>query len=98
MNTRITARIMVAIFTIGLLFTLALALSGCGVQTPPANATHTSGKTVYVCSCLGTKSCPCMTEANMEGPCACGTNGGPPMKAVPQNSAWAKGNREALAK
>jgi hypothetical protein len=39
-----------------------------------------------------------MTEAKIEGPCACGTEGGPPLKAVPENSAWAKENREALAK
>ena len=55
-------------------------------------------KTVYVCACLKTKSCACMTEAKMQGPCACGTEGGPPMKAVPANSDWAKENREALAK
>lgn len=55
-------------------------------------------KTVYVCACLGTKSCSCMTEAKMEGPCACGTQGGPPLKAVPANSDWAKQNRDNLAK
>jgi hypothetical protein len=38
-----------------------------------------------------------MTEAKMEGPCACGTKGGPPMKAVPPDSDWAKHNRDALA-
>ena len=53
---------------------------------------------VYVCACLKKKSCFCMTEAKMEGPCACGTAGGPPMKAVPSNSGWAKANREALTK
>ena len=53
---------------------------------------------VYDCACLQTKSCSCMTEAKMEGPCACGTAGGPPLKAVPKDSAWAKENREALAK
>ncbi len=52
---------------------------------------------VYVCACLETKSCSCMTEAKMEGPCACGTKGGPPLKAVPSDSAWAKANRDALA-
>lgn len=52
---------------------------------------------VYVCACLKTKSCSCMTEAKMEGPCACGTEGGPPLKAVPSDSDWAKTNREALA-
>lgn len=52
---------------------------------------------VYVCACLQTKSCECMTEAKMEGPCACGTKGGPPLKAVPSDSDWAKENRDALA-
>src|SRR5262245_9516821 len=47
------------------------------------------GKVVYVCACLKTKSCACMTEAKMEGPCACGTEGGPPMKPVPPDSVWA---------
>jgi hypothetical protein len=59
---------------------------------------QTKGKVVYVCACLKTKSCPCMTEAKMEGPCACGTEGGPPMKPVPPDSDWAKENRDALAK
>jgi len=54
-------------------------------------------KVVYVCACLQTKSCSCMTEAKMEGPCACGTQGGPPMKAVAPDSDWAKENRDALA-
>jgi hypothetical protein len=53
---------------------------------------------VYVCACLNTKSCSCMTEAKAEGPCACGTQGGPPLKAVPHDSDWAKENRDALAK
>jgi hypothetical protein len=56
------------------------------------------GDVVYVCACLQTKSCSCMTEAKMEGPCACGTEGGPPLKAVPKDSDWAKENRDALAK
>jgi hypothetical protein len=55
-------------------------------------------KVVYVCACLNTRSCSCMTEAKMEGPCACGTQGGPPMKAVPPDSDWAKQNRDELAK
>jgi hypothetical protein len=55
-------------------------------------------KEVYVCACLKTMSCSCMTEAKMKGPCACGTEGGPPMKAVPANSDWAKHNRAELAK
>jgi len=62
------------------------------------SAKQAKGKVVYVCACLETKSCPCMTEAKMEGPCACGTEGGPPMKPVPPDSDWAKENRDALAK
>lgn len=54
--------------------------------------------TVYVCACLKNKSCSCMTEARTEGPCACGTQGGPPLKPVAADSDWAKENREALAK
>ena len=53
--------------------------------------------TVYVCACLKTSSCSCMTEAKMQGPCACGTEGGPPMKGVPKDSDWAKENRKQLA-
>jgi hypothetical protein len=59
--------------------------------------TKVKGSVVYVCACLKNKSCSCMTEAKMEGPCACGTAGGPPLQAVPANSAWAKANRDALA-
>lgn len=57
-----------------------------------------SKKVVYVCACLTVQSCSCMTEAKMEGPCACGTQGGPPMKAVAPDSDWAKQNREELGK
>lgn len=63
-----------------------------------ANQEPTKPGVVYVCACLKNKSCFCMTEAKMEGPCACGTQGGPPLKAVPSNSDWAKANREALTK
>ena len=42
------------------------------------SATDDRSKVVYVCACLKTKSCECMTEAKMEGPCACGTAGGTP--------------------
>jgi hypothetical protein len=62
------------------------------------NQAKMQGAFVYVCACLKTKSCSCMTEAKMEGPCACGTEGGPPLKAVPRDSSWAKENREALAR
>jgi hypothetical protein len=72
------------------LFLLASLSSGGGSEK--------KDKVVYVCACLKTKSCSCMTEAKMEGPCACGTEGGPPMKPVPPDSDWAKENRDALAK
>jgi len=57
-----------------------------------------SKRIVYVCACMKDKSCSCMTEAKMEGPCACGTQGGPPMKAVGADSDWAKENRQELGK
>jgi hypothetical protein len=63
-----------------------------------ANQEPTKAGVVYVCACLKNKSCFCMTEAKMEGPCACGTQGGPPLKAVASDSDGAKTNREALAK
>lgn len=65
-------------------------------QNTPAGDTQNKDDIVFVCACLKTKSCSCMTEAKTEGPCACGTSGGPPLKAVPKNSAWAKANRKAL--
>jgi hypothetical protein len=91
-------------FTATVLAAFLLALipssgSGAQSQNPPMSDSPTDeSKVVYVCACLKTKSCPCMTEAKMEGPCACGTHGGPPLKAVPKNSDWAKENRKALAK
>ena len=73
--------------------------SGSGAQSQdPRDVSTNESKVVYVCACLKTESCPCMTEAKMEGPCACGTQGGPPLKPVPKDSAWAKENRKALAK
>jgi hypothetical protein len=51
-----------------------------GSKTPKQN----KGDVVYVCACLNTKSCSCMTEAKTEGPCACGTQGGPPLKVEPR--------------
>ena len=88
-----------------LLLSLVLISSGGGQNQPhtsPMSDTQgqpqSKGRVVYVCACLKTKSCSCMTEAKMEGPCACGTEGGPPMKAVRADSDWAKENRDALAK
>jgi hypothetical protein len=83
---------------VGLLLSIFLAPSGAKTAKAPPAGEQTSGNTVYVCACLKDKSCSCMTEAKMEGPCACGTEGGPPLKAVPSDSAWAKANRDALAK
>ena len=67
-------------------------------ENPSVTDNRDQSKVVYVCACLKTKSCSCMTESKMEGPCACGTAGGPPLKAVPRDSDWAKENREELAK
>jgi hypothetical protein len=77
---------------------LACIPSPGGSQNPPPTGTQSKSNVVFVCACLKTKSCSCMTEAKTEGPCACGTKGGPPLKAVPRESAWAKDNRDALAK
>jgi hypothetical protein len=85
------ARSAAALFLLLLLLALSPAPGG-------SQKKKDKGDVVYVCACLGTKSCECMTEAKTEGPCACGTQGGPPLKAVPHDSAWAEENREALAK
>ena len=75
-----------------------LALISLLVFIPSSGGSQKKGDVVYVCACLKSKSCSCMTEAKMEGPCACGTEGGPPLKAVPKDSDWAKENRDELAK
>lgn len=76
-----------------------LPANGRQEQSSPSNAGDQAKgkKMVYVCACLKNKSCACMTEAKSPGPCACGTEGGPPLKAVPKDSDWAKGNRKALS-
>jgi hypothetical protein len=95
-QTRSTAAVFI------LLLSSAFIPSPGGSETPSPGGkqaqTQTKDNVVYVCACLKTKSCSCMTEAKTEGPCACGTSGGPPLKAVPRDGAWAKENREALAK
>lgn len=92
----------ITIAMLAVLFSLAFIVASGGTQNqpliPPTDKTQTTGKVVYVCACLKTKSCSCMTEAKTEGPCSCGTEGGPPMKAVPKDGAWAKTNRQELAK
>jgi hypothetical protein len=97
MTNAIKAKIKKTTAVLALLPLLAVLHPGFAAQNQPANDTKGNGKVVYVCACLKNKSCSCMTEAKTEGPCSCGTAGGPPMKAVPQNGAWAKANREALA-
>jgi hypothetical protein len=82
---------------LALLPLLAVLQTGIAAQNQLANDAKAKGKVVYVCACLKDKSCSCMTEAKTEGPCSCGTAGGPPMKAVPRDGAWAKANRDALA-
>src|SRR5580765_3283725 len=80
-----------------------LSLSSFGGQ---GNGTRSNAKpdkqnendVVYVVHALKTKSCSCMTMAKTGGVCACGSNGGPALKAVPGNSDWAKEKRDALAK
>jgi len=97
MTNTIKGKIKGTIAMLTLLPLLAVLQTGFAAQNQPANDAKVKGKVVYVCACLKNKSCSCMTEAKTEGPCSCGTEGGPPMKAVPQNSAWAKANRDALA-
>ena len=89
-----------AVFILSLLSAVMPSPGGSETPSPAGKQPKEKAKTdlVYVCACLQTKSCSCMTEAKTEGPCACGTNGGPPLKAVPRDSDWAKENREALAK
>ena len=97
---------MLPVLLLALLLSLALIPARGGAQNQPQNppaaaaqdsSTQANGKVVYVCACLKTKSCSCFTEAKTEGPCSCGTEGGRPLKAVPQNGPWAKANRDALA-
>lgn len=90
-NVRLTTSALAA-------FLLALIPAKGGARQPPVPKKQKKAEVVYVCACLQTKSCSCMTEAKTEGPCSCGTQGGPPMKAVPSDSAWAKENRDELAK
>jgi len=70
-----------------LVFCLGLVQIG-SARTPQ----ETAKKDVYVCACMGSKSCPCMGMSNKEGKCVCGDE----MKAVPRDSAWAKHNRKEL--
>ena len=71
---------------------------GNGTRSSAKPDKQNKNDVVYVCGCLKTKSCSCMTMAKTGGVCACGPNGGPPLKAVQRDSDWAKENRDALAK
>jgi hypothetical protein len=75
-------------------FALSLSafLPALGIQDQPdiPPTSTPKNKVVYVCACLKTKSCPWMTEAQSAGPCACGAEGGPPIKAVPADGDRAK--------
>ncbi len=79
---------------LGMSLALCLGLSQVGSALPGASQASGSKKSVYVCACGGTKSCPCMAMSKKEGKCPCGSE---TMKEVPANSAWAKQNRKALS-
>jgi hypothetical protein len=81
-----------------MLFAYLPAEAGSPGKRNKSEKDYPSKSIVYVCACLNNKSCSCMTEAKMQGPCACGTQGGPPLKPVPADSDWARENREALAR
>jgi hypothetical protein len=102
MRNRVKNGLNVLLLTLLLIVTSFSSRSQIQLKNPAlsdaANQEPTKAGVVYVCACLKNKSCFCMTEAKMEGPCACGTQGGPPLKAVASDSDWAKTNREALAK
>jgi hypothetical protein len=78
---------------LGVALLLSLGIAGMGAPRQTASKTSKTEKTVYVCACMGTKSCPCMAMSKKEGKCPCGSD---EMKAVPSNSAWANANRKAL--
>jgi len=86
-----------AFVTLILLGASVALVQGSSGSAQPRATKKSKADVVYVCACLGTKSCSCMTEAKTEGPCACGTEGGPPLKPVARDSSWAKENRDALA-
>ncbi len=87
---RITSRTVL----IGMAFALCLGLSQMGSALPTPKQAASAKKEVYVCDCMGTKSCPCVGMAKKEGKCPCGKE----MKAVAADSAWAKHNRKELSR
>jgi hypothetical protein len=84
------------VFGMALALFLGLATLGPARQmSSKAEKSGKSEKTVYVCACKGTSSCPCMSMAKMKGKCPCGEHA-PDMKAVSSKSDWAKTNRKAM--
>jgi hypothetical protein len=77
---------------LGMAFALCLGLVQIGSARTPQTETSKAKTDVYVCDCMGTKSCPCMSMSNKEGKCPCGKE----MKAVARDSTWAKHNRKEL--
>jgi len=80
---------------LGMALALCLGFTQVGSALPGASQASSAKKSVYVCACAGTKSCPCMAMSKKEGKCPCGSD---TMKEVPANSAWANQNRKALSK
>ncbi|TAM80923.1 MAG: hypothetical protein EPN47_13645 [Acidobacteria bacterium] len=78
---------------LGMALALCLGFTQIGSALPGAAQAANAKKTVYVCACAGTKSCPCMAMSKKEGKCPCGTDA---MKEVPAHGSWAKANRKAL--
>ena len=79
---------------LGMALALCLGLTQVGSALPGGAQASKAKNDVYVCACMGNKSCPCMAMAKKDGKCPCGTE----MKAVAANSAWAKHNRAELSK
>ncbi len=77
---------------LGLAMGVCLGMAGIVVAHPADHMKMTKSADVYVCDCMGNKSCPCMGMSNKEGKCTCGKE----MKAVPRKSAWAEHNRKEL--
>ena len=80
---------------LGMALALCLGLTQVGSALPGGAQASSAKKDVYVCACMGNKSCPCMAMSKKEGKCPCGSD---TMKKVPADSAWAKHNRAELSK
>ena len=76
-------------FGVALAATVMFATLGLAKQTQGTKAE----KSVYVCACNKTSSCPCANMSHKTGKCPCGDE----MKAVSRDSKWASENRESLS-